>query len=151
MRSRLTLLTTAGALSLGLAASGAYAAAGMPAGEAPGAKSDITIVDNPTTPTQSGIENSAGSKGATNMNTPGSPATGAGSMQSGASGMNTTPRGDGVKESEAGQGAVKQADPGVPTSGAGSMQGGGGMHAAPRGDGVSQSEQGQGEVNKNSD
>ena len=69
MRSKATLLTTAAALAIGFAVP-AYAQST----EAPGAKSDITIAAD-TTPSTSGVENSAAGEGASNMNTPDVPAT----------------------------------------------------------------------------
>ena len=73
MRSKATLLTTAAALAIGFAVP-----ADAQSTEAPGAKSDITIAAD-TTPSTSGVENSAAGEGASNMNTPDVPATGAGS------------------------------------------------------------------------
>ena len=77
MRSKSTLLTTAAALAIGFAVP-AYAQST----EAPGAKSDITIAAD-TAPSTSGVENSAAGEGASNMNTPDVPATGAGSANAG--------------------------------------------------------------------
>lgn len=107
MRSKATLLTTAAALAIGFAVP-AYSQST----EAPGAKSDITIAAD-TTPSTSGVENSAAGEGASNMNTPDVPATGAGSAN--ASGPNSEDQGGaGVEDSAQGEGATaKQGKPDV--------------------------------------
>ena len=66
MRSDLNLLTTAAVLALGLTATAAFAE--DPKGDAPGAKSDITIVKNDTGNASggTGVEESTESQGATN-------------------------------------------------------------------------------------
>ena len=86
MRSKLTLLSTAAALAFGLAGTAALAADAT--GDAPDAKSDITIVkDNAANaPGGTGVEESTENQGATNKQglseaTP--PASGAGSVQAG--------------------------------------------------------------------
>ena len=56
MRSKLTLLSAAAAFAFGLAGTAALAADAT--GDAPGAKSDITIAAD-TAPSTSGVENSA--------------------------------------------------------------------------------------------
>jgi hypothetical protein len=87
MRSKLTLLSTAAALAFGLTATAALAA--DTAGDAPGAKSDITIVGTDTgNAPATGVEESTESQGATNkqgLNESGAmpPAIGAGSEQGG--------------------------------------------------------------------
>ena len=78
MKSHLTLLTTASALALGLVITTANAEPG----DAPGAKSDITIVRN-SVPGTGGMENNSAGQGADNRNTPSMPQSGAGSMTSG--------------------------------------------------------------------
>ena len=82
MRSNLNLLTTAAVLAFGLSATAALA--GDPKGDAPGAKSDITIVTNDTGNASggTGVEESSESQGATNkqgLNDAMPPASGAGS------------------------------------------------------------------------
>lgn len=57
MRSKLSLLTTAAALAFGLTATAALA--GEPVGDAPGAKSDITIVKDATANSPAGAEGQA--------------------------------------------------------------------------------------------
>ena len=65
MRSKLTLLSTAAAFAFGLAGTAALAADAT--GDAPGAKSDITIVRDNTAnaPGGTGVEESTESQGAT--------------------------------------------------------------------------------------
>ena len=93
MRSNLNLLTTAAVLAFGLSATAALA--GDPKGDAPGAKSDITIVTNDTGNASggTGVEESSESQGATNKQ-----------MNEGASSGNAS-GGTGVEKSADGQGA----------------------------------------------
>ena len=117
IRSKLTLLSTAAALAFGLAGTAALAADAT--GNAPGAKSDITIVkDNAANaPGGTGVEESTESQGATNKQglseaTP--PASGAGSVQAG--GDNSSDQGGtGVEGSADSEGATNKStqDPGA--------------------------------------
>ena len=108
MRSKLTLLSAAAALAFGLAGTAALAADAT--GDAPDAKSDITIVkDNAANaPGGTGVEESTENQGATNKQglseaTP--PASGAGSLQGG--GDNSSDQGGtGVKGSADSEGAT---------------------------------------------
>jgi hypothetical protein len=124
MRSKLTLLSTAAAFAFGL---GTAALAADATGDAPGAKSDITIVRDNTAnaPGGTGVEESTESKGATSkqgLNEATPPASGAGSVQgggdnssdqggTGATGLNEGPStgnargGSGAEKSAGGQGA----------------------------------------------
>ena len=101
MRSNLNLLTAAAVLAFGLTATAAFAE--DPKGDAPGAKSDITIVKNDTGNASggTGVEESTESQGVTNkqgMNDAMPPASGAGSAQGG--GDNSSDQGGtGVKAS----------------------------------------------------
>lgn len=113
MRSKLTLLSTAAALAFGLAGTAALAADAT--GDAPGAKSDITIVkDNAANaPGGTGVEESTENQGATNKQglseaTP--PASGAGSVQ-----HSSDQGGTGVKGSADSEGATNKStqDPGA--------------------------------------
>jgi hypothetical protein len=125
MRSKLTLLSTAAAFAFGLAGTAALAADAT--GDAPGAKSDITIVRDNTAnaPGGTGVEESTESKGATSkqgLNEATPPASGAGSVQgggdnssdqggTGATGLNEGPStgyargGSAAEKSAEGQGA----------------------------------------------
>ena len=106
MQSKLSLLTTAAALALGLTATASLAE--EPTGNAPGAKSDITIVTNDTGKAQGGaaIDENGDSPGAVNsqgLNDPASPSGGAGSMQGGA--QSSDQGATGAQQSAQGQGA----------------------------------------------
>src|SRR4029450_5869692 len=86
MRSKLTLLSTAAAFAFGLAGTAALAADAT--GDAPGAKSDITIVRDNTAnaPGGTGVEESTESQGSTSkqgLNEATPPANGARSVQGG--------------------------------------------------------------------
>ncbi len=141
MRSKATLLTTAAALAIGFAVP-AYAQST----EAPGAKSDITIAAD-TTPSTSGVENSAAGEGASNMNTPDVPATGAGSANAG--GPNSEDQGGtGVKGSAQSEGATNKNSAINPSSGAGSSQAGGPSTGLEPGTGIEDSAQGEGATAK---
>ena len=141
MRSKATLLTTAAALAIGFAVP-AYAQST----EAPGAKSDITIAAD-TTPSTSGVENSAAGEGAGNMNTPDVPATGAGSANAG--GPNSEDQGGtGVKSSAQSEGATNKNSAINPSSGAGPSQTGGPSTGLEPGIGIEDSAQGEGATAK---
>lgn len=107
MTSKLSFLTTAAALAFGLTATAALAE--EPVGDAPGAKSDITIVKDDTGNASggTGVEESTESQGATNkqgLNDAMPPETGAGSVQGG--GDNSQDQGGtGAGKSAEGQGA----------------------------------------------
>jgi hypothetical protein len=147
MRPKLKLLSTAAALAFGLAGTAALAADAT--GDAPGAKSDITIVkDNAgNAPGGTGVEESTQSQGTTNKQglseaTP--PASGARSVQGG--GDNSSDQGGtGVKASSDSEGATNKStqDPGATGMNEGASSG-----SAPGGTGVEKSAEGQGEKNK---
>ena len=147
MRSNLNLLTTAAVLAFGLSATAALA--GDPKGDAPGAKSDITIVTNDTGNASggTGVEESSESQGATNkqgLNDAMPPASGAGSAQGG--GDNSSDQGGtGVKASARLEGATNKSteDPGATGMNEGASSGN-----APGGTGVEKSADGQGAKNK---
>ena len=147
MRSNLNLLTTAAVLAFGLSATAALA--GDPKGDAPGAKSDITIVTNDTGNASggTGVEESSESQGATNkqgLNDAMPPASGAGSAQGG--GDNSSDQGGtGVKASADLEGATNKSteDPGATGMNEGASSGN-----APGGTGVEKSADGQGAKNK---
>ena len=147
MRSNLNLLTTAAVLAFGLSATAALA--GDPKGDAPGAKSDITIVTNDTGNASggTGVEESSESQGATNkqgLNDAMPPASGAGSAQGG--GDNSSDQGGtGVKASANLEGATNKSteDPGATGMNEGASSGN-----APGGTGVEKSADGQGAKNK---
>ena len=147
MRSNLNLLTTAAMLAFGLSATAALA--GDPKGDAPGAKSDITIVTNDTGNASggTGVEESSESQGATNkqgLNDAMPPASGAGSAQGG--GDNSSDQGGtGVKASADSEGATNKSteDPGATGMTEGASSGN-----APGGTGVEKSADGQGAKNK---
>ena len=141
MRSKSTLLATVAALAIGFAVP-AYAQST----EAPGAKSDITIAAD-TAPSTSGVENSAAGEGASNMNTPDVPATGAGSANAG--GPNSEDQGGtGVKGSAQSEGATNKNSAINPSSGAGSSQTGGPSTGLEPGTGIEASAQGEGATAK---
>ncbi|HET7851191.1 MAG TPA: hypothetical protein VFK91_00415 [Methyloceanibacter sp.] len=141
MRSRTTLLTTAAAVAIGFAAP-AYAQTG----EAPGAKSDITIAAD-TVPSTSGVERSAGGEGANNMNSADVPMTGAGSANAG--GPNSEDQGGtGVKGSAQSEGATNKNSAIDPPSGAGASRAGGPSTGLEPGTGVEDSAQGEGATAK---
>ena len=139
MRSNLNLLTTAAVLAFGLSATAALA--GDPKGDAPGAKSDITIVTNDTGNASggTGVEESSESQGATNkqgLNDAMPPASGAGSAQGG--GDNSSDQGGtGVKASADSEGATNKSteDPGATGmnegASSGNAPGGTGVERAP--------------------
>ena len=147
MRSNLNLLTTAAVLAFGLSATAALA--GDPKGDAPGAKSDITIVTSDTGNASggTGVEESSESQGATNkqgLNDAMPPARGAGSTQGG--GDNSSDQGGtGVKASADSEGATNKSteDPGATGMNEGASSGN-----APGGTGVEKSADGQGAKNK---
>src|SRR5262245_16895884 len=150
MRSKLTLLSTAAAFAFGLTATAVLAADAT--GDAPGAKSDITIVTNDTgNAPATGVEDSTESQGATikqGLNESGAmpPASGAGSEQGG--GALPSDQGvTGVKGNEHSQGATNKStqDPGATGMNEGASTGN-----APGGPGAEQSAQGQGAQNKSS-
>ena len=137
----LTLTTSAAALAVGLAGP-----VNAQSTEAPGAKSDITIAAD-TTPSTSGVENSAAGEGASNMNTPDVPATGAGSANAG--GPNSEDQGGtGVKGSAQSEGATNKNSAINPSSGAGSSQTGGPSTGLEPGTGIEDSAQGEGATAK---
>ena len=147
MRSNLNLLTTAAVLAFGLSATAALA--GDPKGDAPGAKSDITIVTNDTGNASggTGVEESSESQGATNkqgLNDAMPPASGGGSAQGG--GDNSSDQGGtGVKASADSEGATNKSteDPGAIGMNEGASSGN-----PPGGTGVEKSADGQGAKNK---
>ena len=134
-------------LAFGLSATAALA--GDPKGDAPGAKSDITIVTNDTGNASggTGVEESSESQGATNkqgLNDVMPPASGAGSAQGG--GDNSSDQGGtGVKASADSEGATNKSteDPGATGMNEGTSSGN-----APGGTGVEKSADGQGAKNK---
>jgi hypothetical protein len=142
MRSKLPLLKTA-ALAFGLTATAALAEDAT--GDAPGAKSDITIVKDSTAnaPGGTGVEESTESQGATNkqgLNDAMPPASGAGSVQGG--GDNSSDQGGtGVKSSADSEGATSKSteDPGAKSVNEGDSSGN-----APGGTGVEKSAEGKG-------
>jgi hypothetical protein len=148
MRSKFTLLSTAAALAFGLAGTAALAADAT--GDAPGAKSDITMVTDTGNAPATGVEESTQSQGATNkqgLNDSGTtpPASGAGSEQGG-SALSSDQGGTGIKGSEQSQGATNKSteDPGAKTGmNQGSSTGNTGGDT-----GVEKSTEGQGAQNK---
>lgn len=143
MKSYLTLLTTtASALALGLVITAANA---EPA-EAPGAKSDITIVEN-AVPSTGGVENSAAGQGADNRNMLAMPQGGVGSIQSGAP-NSADQGGTGIEGSSQGQGATNKNTAPMAANGAGSSQAGGPSTGTEPGTGVEDNAQGEGATNK---
>jgi hypothetical protein len=137
----LTLMTSAAVLAVGLAGP-----VNAQSAEAPGAKSDITIAAD-TTPSTSGVENSAAGEGASNMNTPDVPAIGAGSANAG--GPNSEDQGGtGIKGSAQSEGATNKNSAINPSSGAGSSQAGGPSTGLEPGTGIEDSAQGEGATAK---
>jgi hypothetical protein len=144
MRSKLTLLTTAAILAIGLAAP----ASAQTANEAPGARSDITIAAD-TVPSTGGIEKSAAGQGADNRNTPDQPMSGAGSANAG--GPNSEDQGGtGIKGSAQSEGATNKSGASVPPTGAGSSQAAGPNSEDQGGTGIKGSAQSEGATNKSS-
>ena len=147
MRSDLNLLTAAAVLAFGLTATAAFAE--DPKGDAPGAKSDITIVKNDTGNASggTGVEESTESQVVTNkqgMNDAMPPTSGAGPAQGG--GDNSSDQGGtGVKASADSEGATNKSteDPGATGMNEGANAGN-----AAGGTGVEKSAQGQGAKNK---
>lgn len=140
MRSHLTLLTTAAALTIGFAVP-----ANAQSTEAPGARSDITIVKD-AVPSTGGVESSAAGEGADNLNTPDVPESGAGSANLG--GDNSEDQGGtGIKGSADSEGANKSGAS-VPPTGAGSSQADGPSTGLEPGSGIEDSAQGEGATAK---
>lgn len=145
MRLQHALLTTTSALVLGLFVTVANA---EPA-EAPGARSDITIVKD-TVPSTGGVESSAAGDGADNMNTPDQPMTGAGSQNLG--GPNAENQGGtGVSGSAESRGVTNKDSASVPSSGAGSANMGGPNSADQGGTGIKGSADGRGATDKSTE
>jgi hypothetical protein len=141
-RPHLTLLTTTAALAIGLAVP-VYAQAPS---EAPGAKSDITIVRD-AVPSTGGVESSAAGEGANNLNTQDVPESGAGSANLG--GDNSEDQGGtGIKGSADSEGATNRSGASVPPAGAGSSQAGGPSTGLEPGTGIEDSAQGEGATAK---
>jgi hypothetical protein len=147
MKSKLTFLSTAAALAFGLTATAALAADAT--GDAPGAKSDITIAADTGNAPATGVEESTQSQGATNkqgLNESGTtpPASGAGSEQGGGA-LSSDQGGTGVKGSAQSKGATNKSteDPGATGMNEGASSGN-----APGGTGVEKNAEGQGAQNK---
>jgi hypothetical protein len=107
MGSKLTVLTTAAALALGLTAAANAASQDAKSDEAPGAKSDITIVGTESgNAPATGVEQSGEGQGATNQSTEnaGAPAGTAEGPSTGAE------PGAGIEDSAQGEGATTGQD-----------------------------------------
>ena len=139
MRSKLTLMTTAAVLVLGLTGA-AYAE------DAPGATQDITIAaDTSTAPGGTGIKESEAGEATTQKGQNEMPATGAGSVQGGGD-KSADQGGTGVKASSDSEGATNKStdDPGA----TGMSSEGKSSGNAPGGTGVETSSESEGTKNK---